>query len=423
MVLVPGDKSIAHRAVLLSLLTDDAVTLTGVPASADVGSTLRAVAALGVNVDPHGHELTLSRRGDVFVDVVVDCGNAGTLARLLTGLLAGLGRQATLVGDASLSARPMRRATAPLARLLGEDVVTLSPAGTLPAHVRRRRVQALATPELVLDVPSAQVKSAALLCALSVGDVVVLEPRATRDHTERLLTSLGVDVVVAAHGHGGVRITQKRPARLPGFTLALPGDPSSAAFLLGRAAAVPDARAVVDDVLLSPRRDGFWRALASAGADVVVTQGTPRGGEDVGRVAVRGARLKGITLPASAVPDVVDEVPLLAALLATADGPSRLCGLAELRVKESDRLARTAALLTAFGADVVVDGDDLLIAGGLQKAPSRVDVAVALDHRLEMTARVLGRILGCDVHSDGAGCETVSFPGFTALLDEVERAL
>ncbi|MBM4281752.1 MAG: 3-phosphoshikimate 1-carboxyvinyltransferase [Deltaproteobacteria bacterium] len=423
MVQLPGDKSIAHRATLLSLLCEGPVTLTNIPASADVSSTLGAVAALGVDVARTGDRARLARRGDVADDVVVDCGNAGTLARLLFGLLAGLGRSATLVGDASLSARPMRRATAPVARLLGEDIVTLSSMGTLPARLRRRTATSLATDTLALDVPSAQVKSAALLCALSVGDVVLVEPRATRDHTERLLSSLGVDVDVAPLPGGGARVTQRRPARLPGFTLALPGDPSSAAFLLGRAAAVPGARAVVDDVVLSPRRDGFLRALVAAGVDVDVTPRGERGGETVGSVAVRGAALRGIDLPAHDVPDLVDEIPLLAALLATASGPSRLRGLRELRVKESDRLAATAALVRAFGGNIVIEGDDLVVAGGLRPGGDHVFVAVALDHRLEMTARVLGRILGRDVRTDGEGCEAVSFPGFVPLLDGVERAL
>ena len=423
MVQVSGDKSVAHRAVLLSLLVDEPISLSNVPPSADVGSTMGAVATLGVDVARAGDRATLTPTKRDVGDVVVDCGNAGTLARLLCGLLVGRGKAATLVGDASLSSRPMRRATAPLARFVGDDVVALSEGGTLPALIRPRVGRAVAQREIELDVPSAQVKSALLFCALSAGDVVVVEPRATRDHTERLLGSLGVDVDVVEGGHGGARVALRRPARIPGFALELPGDPSSAAFLLGRAAAVPGAFANVDDVLLSPRRDGFFRALARAGADVTVTERGVRGGERSGAIAVRGARLRGIDVDAREIPDLVDEVPLLAALLATADGPSRLRGLAELRVKESDRLARTAALLRAFGADVTVDGDDLVVGGGLRSGARSVDVAVDGDHRLEMTARVLARVLDCAVRTDGEGCEAVSFPAFATLLDDVERAL
>lgn len=429
MVQVSGDKSIAHRAVLLSLLVDEPVALTNIPASADVGSTISAVGTLGVDVARADDRLTLRPTGRDPGDVVVDCGNAGTLARLLCGLLVGRGQPATLVGDASLSSRPMRRATAPLARFVGDDVVALSSQGTLPARLRARPdagvAHATTAPrEIVLDVPSAQVKSALLLCALSAGDVVVVEPRATRDHTERLLQSLGVDVDVVVDERGGARVTLRQPRRIPGFSLALPGDPSSAAFLLGRAAAVPGAVAVVDDVLLSPRRDGFVRALVRAGADVTVTARDARGGEEVGTIAVRGARLRGIDLDGSEIPDLVDEIPLLAALLTTASSPSRLRGLAELRVKESDRLSRTAALLSAFGAAVAIDGDDLVVAGGLHKGGGAVvDVRVDGDHRLEMTARVLARVLDRDVRTDGAGCEAVSFPAFAALLDDVERTL
>jgi 3-phosphoshikimate 1-carboxyvinyltransferase len=424
MVQVSGDKSVAHRAVLLSLLVDGPVILSNVPASADVGSTVEAVRTLGVDVARHDGRVQLTPAVHPPDDVVVDCGNAGTLARLLCGLLVGRGQRATLAGDASLSSRPMRRATAPLARFIGEDVVTLSAQGTLPARLQARRVDAVAQREVTLDVPSAQVKSALLLCALSAGDIVVVEPRVTRDHTERLLRSLGVDVDVVPDGRGGARVTQKRPRRIPGFSLALPGDPSSAAFLIGRAAAVPGAAVVVDDVLLSSRRDGFFRLLSRAGAAIETTVRERRGGEDCGAIAVRGARLHGLDVCADDIPDLVDEVPLLAALLCTAEGPSRLRGLSELRVKESDRLARTAALLAAFGAEARVDGDDLVLGGGLRRGPPGiVDVAVGGDHRLEMTARVLARVLGCDVRTDGAGCEAVSFPAFSALLDDVERAL
>jgi 3-phosphoshikimate 1-carboxyvinyltransferase len=418
MVVVDGDKSIAHRAVLLSLLVEGDVTLAGVPTSFDVRSSIDAVKALGVDVDASDDgRLVLRREAPCRDGVVVDCGNAGTLARLLCGVLAGLGHAATLTGDASLSRRPMRRVARPLAALLGDDVVQLSATGTLPARLAGGR-RSLACDTLTLDVPSAQVKSAVLLCALSLGDIVVVEPRPTRDHTERLLASLGVDV-----DSDGCRVRLRRPRRLPGFSLSLPGDPSSAAFLLGRAAALPGACAAVDDVLLSPRRDGFLRVLARAGVAVTTTSAGLRGGEQVGCVRVRGARLVGVDVAASEIPDLVDEVPLLAALLTTATGPSRLRGLGELRVKESDRLARTATLLRAFGADVSVDGDDLVIAGGLAGGGGRVDVVVDGDHRLEMTARVLGRVLDRDVHSDGAGCEAVSFPRFAALLDDVERTL
>jgi 3-phosphoshikimate 1-carboxyvinyltransferase len=433
MVLVDGDKSIAHRAVLLSLLADDPIDLTNVPASADVASSIAAVAALGVGVERRAAGLRLHPAAALREDVVVDCGNAGTLARLLCGLLVGRNVPATLTGDASLSRRPMRRATTPLALFLGADVVGLTGGdgsrGTLPARLGRRPAAPPARSRIALDVPSAQVKSALLLCALSVGDIVVVEPRATRDHTERLLASLGVAVTTAASPAGGIQIEQRRPARLPGFTLSLPGDPSSAAFLLGRAAPVVGARVVVEDVLLSPRRDGFLRALRRAGADVNVTAGETRGGEVVGRVAVTGARLRGLDLGADEIPDLVDEVPLLAALLATAEGPSRLRGLGELRVKESDRLAATTRLLRAFGADARVDGDDLLIAGGLTpRRAARADdeavlAAVDGDHRLEMTAQVLARIVGRAVRTDGDGCEAVSFPRFGALLDEVEACL
>jgi 3-phosphoshikimate 1-carboxyvinyltransferase len=437
MVVVAGDKSIAHRAVLLSLLADGEVRLTNLPGSADVLSSVAAVMTLGVQGRPHGNggadinardhvvssgALTLVRSSALRRDAVVDCGNAGTLARLLLGLLAGLDVPATLVGDASLSSRPMRRVSSPLAHLLGEDVVTLSAAGTLPATVQRRRRAAPTLSDVHLSVPSAQVKSAVLFCALSLGDVVVFESQPTRDHTERLLASLGVELDVSTLP-GGKRLALKKPVRLPGFSLDIPGDPSSAAFLWGRAAAVPQATVVVHDVLLSPRRDGFLRALARAGASVEVTAREMRSGETVGVVAVRGARLRGLVVAPQEIPDLIDEIPLLAALLATADGPSRLCGLHELRVKESNRLEATRAMLRAFGADVEVDGDDLVIAGGLSVGGPAVTIAAALDHRIEMTARVLGRILDRDVRTDSEGCEAVSFPRFSVLLDDVERTL
>lgn len=429
-VRLPGDKSLAHRALLLAGLAEGPSTIDNVPDGDDVLRMAAALRALGVSV-----EATPAAAGETGARFVVtpapwrapaapiDCGNSGTLARLLLGALAGEGVPATLVGDASLSSRPMQRVATPLAALLGAPVVELSGAGTLPARVIPPRV-ARRGPILVdTGVPSAQVKSALLLAARHItGEVRITEPVPTRDHTERMLEALGVELDAR---EGDVWLYG--PMRWRGFRVALAGDPSSAAFLAAYAAAT-GKELVLDDLLLNGRRLGFFRVLSTMGVAAGYELRGKRLGDGVGRVRVRGPAdgpPRGTAVPVAQVPDLIDEVPALAALALLSEGPTVIPALAELRHKESDRLARLVELAAAFGGRAHVEGDALVV-DAPARAPGqgrgRVSVRTDGDHRLAMAAHLLGRVLGADVALDAPGSERTSFPAFLEVLDEIARA-
>lgn len=428
-VRLPGDKSLAHRALLLAGLADTPSTITNVPNGDDVLHTAAALRALGVTV-----EARADRPGEEAAFVVtpapwrkpdgpIDCGNSGTLARLLMGALAGEGVEASLVGDASLSGRPMRRVATPLAALLGASVVELSPAGTLPARViaagERARVVGGGPPRVVdTAAPSAQVKSALLLAARNVsGEVRITEPVATRDHTERMLEALGVEIDVRDRD-----IWLYGPMRWRGFDVALAGDPSSAAFLAAYAAAT-GRELVVDDLLLNGRRLGFFRVLTTMGVAAGYELREKRLGDGVGSVRVRGPSRgspRGTSVPAAQIPDLIDEVPALAALALLAEGTTTIPALGELRHKESDRLARLVELAAAFGGRARIEGDALVV-DARARATGRVSIRTDGDHRIAMAAHLLGRVLDVDVELDAPGCERTSFPAFLDVLDGLAR--
>jgi 3-phosphoshikimate 1-carboxyvinyltransferase len=415
---VPGDKSLAHRALILAGLADGTSHLTNVPEGADVQCTLTALAALGVEVTTDASPAPLTTLVGArwrSPAAPIDCGNSGTLARLLLGALAGEGVEATLVGDASLSRRPMKRLADPLAMLLGAPLLELSVEGTLPARVLAAGGAKRRGP-LVVDThaPSAQVKSALLLAARHIeGEVRITEPVPTRDHTERMLEALGVEIDLR---EGDVWLYG--PMTWRGFDLAIAGDPSSAAFLAAWAA-MTGAALIVDDLLLNGRRLGFFRVLTTMGVRAGYEPREKRMGEAVGRVRVQAGSpndLHGTTVPARQVPDLIDEVPALAALALVAKGPTRVPGLAELRLKESDRLARLVEMAAAFGGRAHVDGDALVI-DGEATARGRVSVRTDGDHRIAMAAHLLGRVLDVEVELDAPGCERTSFPRFLEVLD------
>jgi 3-phosphoshikimate 1-carboxyvinyltransferase len=418
-VKLPGDKSLAHRALLLAGLAETASTITNVPDGDDVLRTVAALRALGVDVALDGSKATVTPSTWRSPSSEIDCGNSGTLARLLMGALAGEGIEATLVGDASLSRRPMKRVADPLAELLGvERAVVLHDDTHLPARVLP--VRPARKGPIVVDTraPSAQVKSALLLAARHIeGEVKILEPTATRDHTERMLEALGVELD-AREGD----IWLYGPMKWKGFGVELAGDPSSAAFLVAHAAMTGRAL-VVDDVLLNGRRLGFFRVLTLMGVKAGYEAKNKRLGDAVGRIRVRArdGALVGVDVPAAQVPHLIDEVPALVAVALTANGATRIPALAELRHKESDRLARLVDLARAFGGAAHVEGDDLIV-DARATATGRVAIRTDGDHRIAMAAHVLGRVLGASVELDQPGCEGTSFPGFLAALDEVARA-
>jgi 3-phosphoshikimate 1-carboxyvinyltransferase len=430
---VPGDKSIAHRWLILAACARGRSSLADVPPSLDVRSTAACLAALFPRARPgldawssnaaHGAEANgftwdeRSRptstdhlevegegRGALSEPVAaLDCGNSGTTMRLIAGVVAGAPVSVRLVGDASLSRRPMDRVAEPL-RAMGADVRTAD--GHPPLEVRGGALRGISyrTP-----VPSAQVKGAILFAGCAAEGVTsVAETAATRDHTERALAALGGPVSVEA---GVVRVAAFEP---PSFAARVPGDVSSAAFLLA-AAAVTGGEVEVEGVGLNPSRTFFLEVMRRMGVQVEVSVTGEEVGEPLGSVVARGpASLSGVDVAAREAPLAIDEVPALAAVAAHATSPSRFVGAGELRVKESDRLAGVAAFLAALGGSASVEGDDLIVAGG---GLGGGRAASAGDHRIAMAAAVAALAASGPSTIEGVEAADVSFPGFGRALE------
>jgi 3-phosphoshikimate 1-carboxyvinyltransferase len=407
-VTVPGDKSISHRALVLATMARGRSRIEGRARGADQDSMVGALRALGAGVSEDGDvtgvegvELTGLRSPAADID----CGNSGATMRFLAGALAGIeGVSATLIGDSSLSRRPMDRVAGPLRRM-GAEVETWAN-GMPPLRVSGRHLRGV---EHRLEVASAQVKTAILLAALNAeGETSVVAPP-SRDHTERMLRRLGVDIEIG----GTIRL--RPPDHLPAFEMSVPGDPSSAAFWVVLAAAHPDAELVVRNVCLNPSRAGFLAVLGRMGAAVEMFDTREVGGEAVADILVRSASLTATDVDAEEVPAVVDEVPVLAVAAASAQGESRFRGLGELRVKEVDRLAAIAAGLGRMGVAVELSGDDMLVRGG---APIRgADLGSGGDHRMAMSLAIAATLAHEPSRLDGGDAADVSYPGFFQQLD------
>jgi 3-phosphoshikimate 1-carboxyvinyltransferase len=413
-VAVPGDKSISHRAVLLGALCDDETSVSGFGRSADTEATIAAVRALGVEVEEDGPDaLRVRGRGLSGLrapDAPIDCENAGTLVRLLAGILAGQHGTFTLTGDASLSGRPMERIAEPL-RWMGAGVETTE--GHLPLVVEGRPLQGI---DYALPVASAQVKSAVLLAGLfAEGETTVVEPAPTRDHTERMLAAAGADVTVRA-----TSVTVRRAARLSLGRVEVPGDFSSAAPFLVVATLVPGSELHVHGVNLNPRRTGLLAILERMGARITVYNRREVGGEPAGDLEVHAAPLVGTTVGADEVPVAIDELPLFALAAACARGESVLRGAAELRAKESDRIDATVDALRAIGVRARATDDGLRITG-VPARPRGGRIASRGDHRLAMLGAVAGLASREGVRLADADAVTVSFPGFFEMLAELRR--
>jgi 3-phosphoshikimate 1-carboxyvinyltransferase len=410
-ITVPGDKSIAHRALILAALAHGTSRLRNVPAGLDVRSTQRALRALGVVLSDVDGTLVVHGSGGVLIapDEPIDCGNSGTTIRLLAGVLATRRLTLTLDGDHSLRARPMRRIATPL-ETFGARIV-LSPGGTAPFVVHGDGDAQGTDVEIV--VPSAQVKSAVLFAALAAhGRTRVTGLLATRDHTERLFEAFGI--ACAADADGALIVEGPQTPRA--VDLSVPGDVSSAAFLLAAAAAVPGAYVEIDDVGLNPTRTAFFDVLRRFGAEVTVHV-SGGGPEPMGRVTVRGAALRAIVVEPSEVPGLIDELPLIGVLGAFAHGTTVVTGAAELRVKESDRIETFARAARAIGVEVETYEDGFSVRG-----PARFrDGAIVTggDHRIAMAFAVAGRAAEIAVQLDDPDCAAVSFPNFAAALDRV----
>lgn len=406
---LPGDKSISHRALILAAVTEGRARIRGVLSSADVASTAGVLSALGVALlplDPAEMVVTgVGLRGLRASPTDLDCGNSGTSARLMAGLLAGAGLPARLIGDASLSARPMRRVAEPL-RAMGADI-TPSASGGLPMTLGARRLH-----ELVwrTEVPSAQVKSALLLAGLMAGvRVAVDEPIATRDHTERMLRAAGVDV-----HRDGTAIVLEPTDRIAIDVLEIPGDCSSAAFLLGLALLGGSPPLALQDVGVNPGRIGAIEVLRRMGAPIRFESERSFGEEPVATIVVESSALRGITIGGAMIPALIDELPLLACVAARAEGETVVTGAGELRVKESDRIRAVVENLRAVGAEAEELPDGFVVRGS--DRPLRGMVRTHGDHRIAMAFGVLGALKGNAITLDDPSCVAVSWPTFWDVL-------
>jgi len=417
-VRLPGDKSISHRSLLLGAIAVGETVVDGLLEGEDVLRTAAALRALGAEIlreddgrwRIHGVGVGgLAEPGDV-----LDMGNSGTAARLLMGLVASHPFTSFFTGDASLRRRPMARVAGPLeamgARILARD------GGRLPLAVVGTAFPLPITYRL--PVPSAQVKSAILFAGLNApGRTIVIEPVATRDHTERMLRHFGAAIAVDERQDGAREIVLDGQPELTGRDILVPGDISSAAFPLVAALLVPGSEVTLEKVGVNPLRAGLLATLEEMGAHVTRRNAREEAGEPIADLAVRFGPLRAVHVPAERAPSMIDEYPVLAVAAATAEGTSRFDGLAELRVKESDRLAAIAAGLAANGVAAEIEGDSLLVHGMGGPVKGGGLVATHMDHRIAMAFLVLGLAARAPVAVDDAAMIDTSFPGFAALMN------
>jgi len=420
---VPDDKSISHRALILGALSVGETHVTGLLEGQDVLDTAAAMRAFGATVTRLGEgEWTVQGVGvGGFAEPaqVIDCGNSGTGARLIMGAMATTPVSATFTGDASLNKRPMGRITDPLA-LFGARAVGRS-GGRLPLTLVG--AEDPVPVRYVLPMPSAQVKSAVLLAGLNApGETVVIEPEPTRDHTERMLRGFGAEVSVEDTAEGRV-ITLRGQPELTGQSVAVPRDPSSAAFPVCAALLVPGSEILVPGVSRNPTRDGLYVTLLEMGADITFENPRDEGGEPVADLRVRySPGLRGVETPAERAASMIDEFPILSVVAAMAGGPTIMRGVRELRVKESDRIDAMARGLEACGVRIEED-DDTLIVQGAGRVPGGATVESRLDHRIAMSFLVLGLVAEAPVTVDDGSPIATSFPVFEPLMAALGAAI
>ncbi|MGL4395521.1 MAG: 3-phosphoshikimate 1-carboxyvinyltransferase [Hyphomicrobium sp.] len=416
-VRVPGDKSISHRALIFGALATGVTRVSGLLEAEDVINTAKAVTALGAPAGKTGPIWEVKGRGVGGLRAPaapLDFGNSGTGTRLMMGVVAGHPMTVTMTGDASLTKRPMRRVLGPL-KDMGLEIVE-DGKETLPLTLRGS--SELTPLTYKLPVPSAQVKSAILIAGLmATGQTTVIETEATRDHTERMLRFFGADVATRTID-GATHITVTGPAELKGRDVTVPGDPSSAAFLVAAALIVSGSDITVEGVLVNPTRIGLYTTLIEMGGDITYLNAREEGGEPVADLRVRASKLHGVTVPSARAPSMIDEYPVLAAIAGFAVGETRMDGLAELKVKESDRLAATAAGLHANGVAARVEGDSLTVSGtGRVAGGGRV--ATHLDHRIAMAFLTMGLASEAPVTVDDTAMIATSFPEFQGLMEKL----
>jgi|tagenome__1003787_1003787.scaffolds.fasta_scaffold20989618_2 3-phosphoshikimate 1-carboxyvinyltransferase len=409
---VPGDKSMSHRALILGGLATGETRIRGLLEGDDVLHTAKAVRAFGAEVERLGPGEWRVRGAEWQSPTApVDCGNSGTGARLLMGAAAGFPIRATFVGDASLSSRPMERVLTPL-RAMGAR----ADGSSLPVTIHGGNLHGLS---LVNKKASAQVKSAILFAGLRAsGPVEVIEPARSRDHSENMLRAFGCEV----ESEGGrIRLGEWRA--LQGTEVLIPGDPSSAAFPVVAALLMPGSRVTIRKVMVNPLRTGIFKTLLEMGADLRMESERVEGGEPVADLTVAGSRLSGVEVPADRAPSMIDEYPILAVAAAFANGRTVMHGLAELRVKESNRLAAAVTGLRACGVEAREEGDSLVVEGLGDTPPGGTVIRAHHDHRIAMSFLVMGLAARKPVTVDSADMIATSFPDFVALMRSIGAAI
>src|SRR5689334_791710 len=414
---LPGDKSISHRAALIGALADGRTEISNFSTAADCSSTLNCLRELGISIERNHDKVTFAGNQKLSAPRrPLDCGNSGSTLRILAGVLAGQDFTAELIGDESLSARPMRRIIEPL-EMMGAKIEATDGKAPLKVHGSSR----LNPITYKLPIASAQVKSAVLFAGLNAkGRTKVIETSPTRDHTERLFNGFGVTVTT----NEDLSVTLEGPARFTGGSITIPGDVSSAAYFVAAAMLLPESRLTIEGVGLNPTRAAFLSVLASWGADISTDDVQTERNEPHGTINVRGG-LSGRgtasdrTLSRSIIPSLIDELPLLAVVGSQIDGGIQIRDAAELRHKESDRLATTAANLRAMGAEVEEFDDGLAVFGPTQLHGALINSHS--DHRIAMAFSVAALIAEGETEIAGAECVAISFPEFFTLLESLAK--
>ena len=418
---VPGDKSISHRSIMLGAISEGTTTVTGFLEGDDSLATLKAFQDMGVEIDgPNNGRVTIKGVGLKGLKKPInplDMGNSGTAMRLMAGILAGQDFDCELIGDASLSKRPMKRVTDPL-RLMGAQIETAD-GGTPPLKITGTGSHSLKGIDYVLPMASAQVKSCVLLAGLyAEGTTSALEPAPTRDHTERMLNGFGYPVTSERLDNQRMKASLQGGGRLIARHIDVPSDISSAAFFIAAATVSKGSDLVVEHVGMNPTRVGIIDILKLMGADIQLENVHEVGGEPVADVHVKYAPLKGIAIPESLVALAIDEFPVLFVVAATAEGQTILTGAEELRVKESDRIQVMADALQAVGIDAMPTKDGMVINGGKQ-TPQSSEIQSHHDHRISMAMTIAGLNAASEIVIDDCANVNTSFPTFIELINKV----
>ena len=404
----PGDKSISHRALMLAALCEGKSKISNLSTGKDIGSTRRCLDACGIAI--HDKANGVNVHGGSFSDPPspLNCGNSGTTARMLLGLLAGKGVNATFVGDHSLTSRPMARVITPLEKM---GLKTERKNGTLPVKIKKSQLSGI---EYHLPVPSAQVKSAVILAGLGVqsSETSVKESIPTRNHTELMLQALNADISI-----DGDTITVSGGKPLSGFAMKIPGDPSTAAFFAAAAAVVPKSNLVLRGISLNPTRTGFFTTLQKMGGNIEYFDRSKTFGETVGDFKIRSTFLRSVRLDRNEIPKLIDEIPMLAVVATQANGVTEIRGAGELRFKECDRIEAICCNLKNMGVQIEEFDDGFTIEGPCYLKGTTIKTFG--DHRIAMAFSIAGLIAEGETKLDDRDCTTVSFPGFFAALEGV----